>query len=608
MLNVNNIKISKKLLFGFSAVIAVIGATGAAALVNINTMNTARAESTEANATLTAIFDAQFRLARQENSVRGWIISTDEYYLGRVESHRAKFKEALNNIRALAQGEPDQLTRVDEVEAAADAWYEGVVPAATQLARNAATRAAAGALVGNDGVADQLIGPAEDGISALLETEQAAMTTAAEASESAARMAELVMLAGLLTAALLSIGVGLALSRTIGRPVTQMTDAMRRLAEGDKTIEVPAIGRKDEVGAMADAVQVFKDAAIALDRATEEGKRLEAEAAAERARNDAARAAAEREQSAVVDALAQALENVSNGDLTCQVTAAFAGRYVKLKDDFNAAIRQLDNAMSLVSSSTLSITSGTTEISRAADDLSRRTETQAASLEETAAALDQITATVTKTASGAAHANTTVSDTRKEATRSREIVDEAVAAMNAIAQSSQQISQIIGVIDEIAFQTNLLALNAGVEAARAGEAGRGFAVVASEVRALAQRSADAAKEIKSLIATSSDQVESGVERINNAGTAISGIVTKVAEINGLVSEIAASAQEQALGLKEVNVAINQMDQVTQQNAAMVEETTAASRALADESDDLARLVRQFTVSGAAAPASRRDAA
>ena len=604
MLNITDLKISRKLMLGFSAVIAVIGATGATALVNINTMNDARAESTQANATMQAIFDAQFRLARQENSVRGWIISEDDYYLGRVESHRAKFKEALNNIRALAEGEADQLQRVDEVERAADLWFDGVVPLATAAVPNPATRGQAVALVGNDGPADQLIAPAEEGIDALLAAEQEELTQLNAASEAAAQTTGIVMLGGLLLSALLSAAIGMMLTRMIARPVNQMTDAMRRLADGDKTIDVPAIGRKDEVGEMAGAVQVFKDAAIALDKAAAEKVRLEAAAAEERKRNDAIRAATEKEQTEVVDALAGALERIAQGDLTCQVNSEFPGRYLKLRGDFNAAVRQLHEAMVLVSNSTTSITSGTTEISRAADDLSRRTETQAASLEETAAALDEITAAVSKTAAGASHANSTVSDARTEATRTGEIVDEAVRAMTEIEQSSRQIAQIIGVIDEIAFQTNLLALNAGVEAARAGEAGRGFAVVASEVRALAQRSADAAKEIKGLISTSSEQVETGVERINHAGEAISSIVAKVTEINGLVSDIAASAREQSLGLAEVNTAINQMDQVTQQNAAMVEETTAASRSLADEAEDLGRLVGQFKVNSSTSGAKR----
>ncbi|WP_167755761.1 methyl-accepting chemotaxis protein [Vitreimonas flagellata] len=608
MLNLNNLKISRKLLLGFSAVVAVIGATGGVSLLNINTMNEARSESTRGNATMQAVFDAQFRLARQENSVRGWIISQDEYYLERVESHRAKFKDALNHIRELAASEPEQLALVDEVERAADLWYDGVVPTATSLVRDPATRAQAGALVGNNGPADQLIAPAEEGIDALLAAEQTQLDQLNAESEAAANMVALILVGGLLFSALLSAAIGMLLTRMIARPVNQMTDAMRRLADGDKTIVVPAVGQKDEVGEMAEAVQVFKDAAIALDKAAAEKVRMEKVAAEERARNDAIRAANEKEQTEVVDALAGALERVARGDLTCQVTNDFAGRYLKLRDDFNAAIRQLHEAMALVSNSTLSITSGTNEISRAADDLSRRTETQAASLEETAAALDEITAAVSKTAAGASHANATVEEARSEAERTGEIVGDAVRAMTEIEQSSRQISQIIGVIDEIAFQTNLLALNAGVEAARAGEAGRGFAVVASEVRALAQRSADAAKEIKGLISTSSEQVETGVERINNAGQAISSIVSKVTEINGLVSEIAASAREQSLGLGEVNTAINQMDQVTQQNAAMVEETTAASRSLADDANDLSRLVGQFKVNTAAPARGKRNAA
>ena len=241
------------------------------------------------------------------------------------------------------------------------------------------------------------------------------------------------------------------------------------------------------------------------------------------------------------------------------------------------------------------VRSGAEEITQASDDLSRRTEQQAASLEETAAALDQITATVRHTAEGASEARNTVSAAKADAERSGAVVREAVQAMGGIETSSKQIGHIIGVIDEIAFQTNLLALNAGVEAARAGDAGRGFAVVATEVRALAQRSAEAAKEIKALISASGQQVEAGVKLVGETGKALERIVAQVAQLNRLVADIAASAQEQATGLHEVNTAVNQMDQVTQQNAAMVEESTAASHGLSGEAKELARLVGQFNL-------------
>ena len=605
MISINNLKLSRKLVLGFSAVIAVIVATGVLSLININTMNEARSETSRGNAALAAAADAQFRLARQENSVRGWLISLDPYYLERVESHRGKFKEALTTLRGLVSA--DQQTHIASTEAAADQWYDGIVPQATQLAQDPATRADAGALVGNNGVADQLIAPAEEGIESIINGVHAELEQLEASSRAAAETVRLVTMGGLALAALLAIAIGMMLTRTVAAPVKSMTEAMRRLAAGDKTIVIPAVGRKDEVGEMADAVQVFKDAAIALDRAAAEKSRMEAEAAAERARSDAARKQVEQEQNEVVGALADALDGVAKGDLTREVTIHFAGRYEKLREDFNAAIRQLREAMGLVANATHSITAGSSEINQAAGELSRRTETQAASLEETAAALDEITAAVTKTAAGASHANSTVASARTEAQRGGETVAEAVKAMTEIEQSSRQIAQIIGVIDEIAFQTNLLALNAGVEAARAGEAGRGFAVVASEVRALAQRCADAAKEIKALISTSGDQVQTGVERIHDAGEAIGGIVTKIAEISQLVGEIAASAKEQSVGLGEVNIAINQMDQVTQQNAAMVEETTAASRVLADGARDLGRLVGQFKIAGGGAGSTRHAA-
>jgi methyl-accepting chemotaxis protein len=262
--------------------------------------------------------------------------------------------------------------------------------------------------------------------------------------------------------------------------------------------------------------------------------------------------------------------------------------------------------MRIVADTTQGIQAGTAEISHAAGDLSRRTELQAGSIEEAAAAVEEITATVGKTVKGTEHARQVVATAKTEAEHSGEVVRNAVAAMGAIEASAGQISQIIGVIDEIAFQTNLLALNAGVEAARAGEAGKGFAVVAQEVRALAQRSAEAAKEIKTLITASSAQVSSGVALVGETGRALTKIVAHVGQINGIVSEIAAAVGAQSSGLAEINAAVSQIDQVTQQNAAMVEESTAASQSLAQEADGLATLIGRFRVGDAAAAAPVRN--
>ncbi|HUZ91244.1 MAG TPA: globin-coupled sensor protein [Methylocella sp.] len=354
-------------------------------------------------------------------------------------------------------------------------------------------------------------------------------------------------------------------------------------------------GMAAALSALIKAALLDMDFAISVYLETLDGQRRRAESVQE---------AANRERELANTMVGGGLAKLAAKDLTYRMPDDMPEAYRTLQVNFNAAIAQLEEAISHVTRGMDAIHAGTQEISTAADDLSRRTEQQAASLEQTAAALNEITTTVKKTAEGAIHANQIVTATKGDAEKSREVVRQAIDAMNGIEESSQHIGQIIGVIDEIAFQTNLLALNAGVEAARAGDAGRGFAVVASEVRALAQRSAEAAKEIKSLISASTDRVEQGVKQVAETGTSLERIVTQVADISKVVSEIASGAKEQALGLQEVNTAINHMDQVTQQNAAMVEQTTAASHSLSQETERLSDLVGQFQIGEAAGHAGK----
>jgi methyl-accepting chemotaxis protein len=419
------------------------------------------------------------------------------------------------------------------------------------------------------------------------------------------RLYTAIMLGGALLV-VLGIFLGLrVIRRQVVTPINQLADYMTLLATGDFATELPCRAARHEIGSIVEALAVFRSALLNEHEAeaTLTSARAVAQAAAEA--NEAQRQEAAAAQKFVVDSLASGLVAFANGDLTCHIESWFSAEYKTLRMDFNHAVTTMQETMRRIAGTTVAVESGAREIMQASTDLSRRTEAQAARLEETAASLDQVTETIRKTAEAATSAAELAAAARADAMSSGEVVQHTVTAMNGIESSSRQIGNIIGVIDEIAFQTNLLALNAGVEAARAGDAGRGFAVVATEVRALAQRSADAAKEIKGIIATSGAQVETGVKLVDETGHALLRINEQIDRLAALVRDIAATARDQSAGLGQVNDSVAEMDKVTQQNAAMVEQTSAASRSLASEATGLARLVGAFRTGTPAARAHRQ---
>lgn len=436
-------------------------------------------------------------------------------------------------------------------------------------------------------------------------------------------------------------GLTVIVALSITRPIGQLVSTMGELAHGNNDVDVPGTGRGDEIGTMARAVLVFRDAAVEKIRLQKETEEQRIQAEEERRRNTEAQARTEeerrqqaeaerrqqeeikakaaeeqaqiqakiaKEQEQVVHALAEGLGKLSAGDLTFRLGDDFTDAYKQIRDDFNATIEKLQVTMRAISIATREVASTAAEISTSTTNLSQRTEEQAANVEETSASMEEIAATVKKNADNAQQANQFTGGTREVADRSGEVVAQTVSAMARIEESSRNISDIIGVIDEIARQTNLLALNAAVEAARAGEAGRGFAVVASEVRSLAQRCSQAAKDIKDLIVGSSGQVQEGVDLVNKAGTSLDEIVQSIKRVADIVTEIATGSEEQAVGIEQVNKALAQMDEVTQQNSALVEQNAAAAKALEDQAAAMDQQVRFFRIDESAAAAPVASAA
>jgi len=400
---------------------------------------------------------------------------------------------------------------------------------------------------------------------------------------------------------ILSVAILLyAMRRFVGQPLAQINQRVTALQAGDITSAVPHADKGDEIGVVARALSEFCDASRAKLEADADMERQREALEAERQANMSQSEKSAEAQRKVVDELGHALEKLAAGDLTARVPD-LGGEFAALQDNFNQALTALEATVGTIGQAQQSVQEASDSLGNSTDELARRTEQQAAALEQTAAALDEITATVKASSTQATEAGHLVGSTRQAATSSVEIVRSAITAMGRIEESSSQIAQILKVIDDIAFQTNLLALNAGVEAARAGDAGRGFAVVAQEVRDLAGRSANAAKEIKGLIEQSGAQVSSGVDLVNKTGDSMSRIEQQIAEVATRIDAITTSAREQATGLTQINTAINEMDSMTQKNAAMVQDSNFSSQKLAGECDRLAGVVRSFKLAGSVSP-------
>ncbi|MGV2184542.1 methyl-accepting chemotaxis protein [Rhizobium rhizogenes] len=625
MSHIKHLKTSLKIAITFAILLIVASTISVLNYRSLHFVDQTNAWIQHTNEVLRASSRLLLGMVNQETGVRGYLVSSDEAFLGPYREGQQLYEESLAKAKSLTADNPVQQKRLDDLNTLAMAWRANVAekeialmqkPDQAEAARQMEASGAGKASM--DGIR-KLVGE-------LQEAERTLMDERSAAGQAALASSDWTSIGGMAVMAAFAVLAGFALYRGIAAPIANTTGVMRTLADGDLSVEIPFTDLKNELGEMARAVEVFKRNGIKVREMNAQEAALQAKSAdlqssigevvsaavagdfTQRISKDYDNADLNRFAAQVNELVTsvdrgvaetrRVISALAEGDLTETMHGEFQGAFGELRDNVNQTMTNLRSVLGEVRAAIDTINGGAGEMRNASGDLSQRTEQQAASLEETSSALEEITVAVKNSTERATEASHMVDEARKSTEQSSAVVTDAVLAMGRIEQASGEIGQIINVIDEIAFQTNLLALNAGVEAARAGDAGKGFAVVAQEVRELAQRSAGAAKDIKTLISRSSGEVQSGVKLVTATGEALTLIQGHVVKINEHVHSIARAAKEQSTGLSEVSTAVNQMDQTTQQNAAMVEESTAATNRLAEEATNLARLIARFKLGGA----------